>query len=118
MKCLLPWVFVVTLALAGCGVAEQEVRVQDVTRNETLILHKAPGQGSVTGITITGRGSITGRSKVQLILNGAVYKQAELDGDVSIRWGGDWYADTAEIRYQAGTASQGTLTLTYGFHDL
>jgi hypothetical protein len=109
---------ILALALVCGGCARREVRVKDVTKSETIILKKASGQGSITGLSITGRGSIAGKAEVQLILNGAVYKKEEVHDDVSFVWGGDWYADQAEVRYSAGPASGGSLTLRYEFHDL
>jgi hypothetical protein len=104
------------LGCSGCG--SRESSVKDIAKNETIILKKKPSQGSIVGISIAGRGSIAGKAEVQLILNGAVYKQEEISGNISFKWGGDWYSDQAEVRYYAGTATNGTLTLKYEFGDL
>jgi len=109
---------IVMLALVCGGCARREVSVHDITRSETIILKKKSGQGSIHGIAIAGRGSIVGKAEVELILNGATYKKENISGGVSFEWDGDWYADQAEVRYLAGTASSGTLTLQYEFHDL
>jgi len=118
MKWFLSVTLFATLVLLGCGVSGRDFSVKDVTKSETIILKKEPGQESITGISITGRGSIVGTAEVQLILNGAVYKKEEVQDGVSFVWGGDWYADQAEVRFVAGTASSGSLTLRYDFHDL
>jgi hypothetical protein len=102
--------------LSAC--ARHEVSVKDVTKNETIILKKQSGQGEIVGISIAVSGSIAGKGELQLILNGAVYKKKTVSGALSFEWGGDWYADQAEVRYLAGTASGGSLTLKYDFRDL
>lgn len=104
------------VCLSGC--ARHEVSVKDVTKNETIILKKQSGQGGIVGISIAVKGSIAGKGELQLILNGAVYKKEMVSGAVSFEWGGDWYADQAEVRYLAGTASGGSLKLEYEFRDL
>ncbi|MEY5012307.1 MAG: hypothetical protein RLY69_22 [Verrucomicrobiota bacterium] len=104
------------VCLSGC--APHQVSVKDVTKNETIILKKQPGQGAIVDISIAVSGSIAGKGELQLILNGAVYKKEALSGAVSFDWGGDWYEDQAEVRYLAGTASGGSLTLKYEFRDL
>lgn len=117
MKRLLQVSLVVMLVIVCAGCA-REVSVKDVTKSETIILRKKPSQESIVGFSIVGRGSVVGTAEVQLILNGATYKKEAISGAVSFKWGGDWYADQAEVRYIAGTASSGTLTLQYEFNDL
>lgn len=112
MKKILPLLAVV-LVFVGCSFSQREVSVKDVTKSETIILKKKPGQGSISSIHVVGRSSINGKAEVQLILNGAVYKRAEVSGDSRFEWSGDWYADEAEVRYIPGSASSGTLTLKY-----
>ena len=107
---------IAVICLSGC--ARHEVSVKDVTKNETLILKKQSDQGGIVGISIAVSGSIAGKGELQLILNGSVYKKETVSGVVSFEWGGDWYADQAEVRYLAGTASGGSLTLKYEFRDL
>jgi len=104
------------VCLSGC--ARHEDSVKDVTKNETIILKKHSDQGGVAGISIAVSGLIFGKGELQLLLNGAVYKKETVSGAVSFEWGGDWYADQAEVRYLAGTASDGSLTLKYEFRDL
>ena len=114
--------FLVLLGMIGIvclpGCARHEVSVKDVTKNETIILKKQSGQGGIVGISIAVSGSIAGKGELQLILNGAVYKKEIVSGAVSFDWGGDWYADQAEVRYLAGTVSGGSLRLKYDFRDL
>jgi len=107
---------IAVICLSGC--TRHEASVKDVTKNETIILKKQSGQGGIVGISIAVSGSIAGKGELQLILNGEVYKKETVSGAVSFEWGGDWYADQAEVRYLAGTASGGSLTLKYDFRDL
>jgi len=114
MKKLLPFLLAAVLALVGCGLFARDVRIKDVTKNETLVLKRA-GTGKTTAISIVGRGSIRGKAEVQLILNGKVYRREEVGGAIRFEWSGDWYADEAEVRYIPSTATGGTLTLRYKF---
>jgi hypothetical protein len=118
MNRLLQISLITALAFICSGCTRREVRVSDVAKSESIILKKEPSQGSIVGVSIIGRGSIAGKAEIQLILNGGVYKKEIIGGDVSFEWGGDWYADQAEVRYIAGTASSGTITLEYEFRDL
>lgn len=117
MKRLLSLSFIAGLILSGGGCACREVSVKDLTQSETIILRKKPSQGAIVGLSIAGRGSIAGKAEVQLILNGAIYRQEILSGRVGFKWNGDWYAGQAEVRYLAGTASAGALALQYEFSD-
>jgi hypothetical protein len=115
MKKLLPILAFATFALYGCGYSFREVSVKEVTKSETITLEKKPSQGSVTSIHIAGHGSMVGKAEVQLILNGVVYKSESINGAVRFEWSGDWYSNTAEVRYISGTATSGSLTLQYAF---
>lgn len=118
MNRLLHISLITALAFVCSGCMRREVRVSDVAKSETIVLKKEPSQGSIVGVSIIGRGRIEGKAEVQLILNGGVYKKEILGGDVSFEWEGDWYGDQAEVRYIAGTASSGSITLKYEFRDL
>ncbi len=109
--------FLVCTFVAGCSMNQGRVSVADCTRAETLTLKKAPGQGSVHALSITGSGAVQGKAEIQLILNGSVYKRHDLDGSVRFEWNGDWYSDEAEVRYLPHSVSTGSVTLTYGFRD-
>ena len=103
----------ISLGCAGCGT--REIRVKDVTKNETIVLQNRPGASAPFGLRITGQGTIAGNAEVQLILNGAVRKKAALSGPVRFVWDDDWYSQEAEVRYRGGTATSGEVTLRYDF---
>ncbi len=103
--------------LAGCSTDTREYQVADVTKPAVIILKKRPEQGSIYALSITGEGTIEGNATITLVLNGAPYKTEKLSGTVDFRWGGDWYGDSAEIRYSPGQVSGGRLILNYTFSD-
>lgn len=96
----------------------QTYKVSDVTEPETIIVHKKKTQGNVHGITILGKGNLEGEATISLILNGAPYKKEYLSGNVDFKWGGDWYSDSAEIRYTPIEVTSGSLKLKCQFADL
>jgi hypothetical protein len=104
--------------LAACG---EELRVRpiaDVTRPELIELQNPDPEVSVFGLTVVGRGAIDGSAEIHLLLDGEPYRTERLDGRVRFRWGGDWYADTARIRYRPGVVHGGRLVLRYRFEPL
>jgi len=52
-----------------------------------------------------------------LLLHGEPYKVAKLSGKVDFEWGGDWYAETAEIRYEPEDVRSGKVVLYYRFRQ-
>ena len=92
------------------------VVVSDVRQPETLVLGKKTGNPYTYGITIRGSGEIDGEAKISLLLNGEQYRVEKLSGKVDFEWGGDWYSETAEIRYEPGNVRSGKLLLRYRFH--
>jgi hypothetical protein len=113
----LPFLLCAYLALSGCSRVDREVSVRDVTKSETIVLRKKPGQGPIYAISIVGSGSISGDAEFQLILNGAVYQKKGITGRSSFEFGGDWYSDEAELRYVPKHVSDGNLMLKYSFYD-
>lgn len=94
------WVILISVVLlSGCGSRAQSVDIADVTKAETLTISKKPGQEGIYSISIRGRGKIDGEAEISLLLNGAPYRTERIAGDVAFEWGGDYYADDAEIVY-------------------
>jgi len=46
------------------------------------------------------------------------YKTEKLSGKVEFHWGGDWYADTAEIRYNPITVNSSQFKIIYSFKEI
>ncbi len=111
-------IFISIVLLSGCGGRAQSVDVTDVTKAETLTISKKPGQGGVYAISIRARGKIDGEAEISLLLNGAPYRTERIAGDVALEWGGDYYADDAEIAYTPINVRGGHLRLLYRFKDL
>ena len=105
---------ILALTICGCG-RRQELVIANVTRIETVILRKPAWQGSVHAISILGIGSIAGAAEVQLMLDSKIYRQVKVSGDFRFEIGGDWYSDTAEVRYVPTGVSSGNVTLRYHF---
>ncbi len=62
-------------------------------------------------------GRIDGGVRLVLMLNGAPYKTEHMTGKVNFKWGGDWYADSMELRYQPSNMNSGQLIIEYIFYD-
>lgn len=122
---LVPALFVLKL-LVGRGFADnifhQTAVILDVSKPQTIVLRKRFYQGSIDMMRVHCSGFLEGKAKIQRILyNGDIcegpYNEENLNGKVSFSWGGDWYSDTAEIRYIPDSVTAGKLTLTYSFYD-
>jgi hypothetical protein len=111
----LPWLL---LLAAACASYDQSARIADVRKAETIILENTGRSGNVHAIGIRGSGEIRGEATVTLMLNGKPYKTETLSGPVRFKWGGDWYSNTAEIRYEPGEVSSGELVIEYRFSTL
>jgi hypothetical protein len=67
-------------------------------------------------LKVTGR--LDGKAIFTLMLNDKPYKVAHASDGVSFTWRGDWYADTAEVRYEPTHVKAGSIVLHYSFHDI
>jgi hypothetical protein len=105
--------------LGGCGGGDpkQVYQVADVTKAQTISLHKKTGQGHIHSYTVVGTGRIEGEATLSLMLNGKPYRTEHLSGDVQFKWGGDWYSDAALIAYKPTSARSGSLKVEYTFLD-
>ena len=103
--------------LAGCRVVTRKHEVADVTKAEVIVLTKKPGQGPVHSLSVVGHGKIDGNAEISLMLHGGQYKTEKMSGRVDFRWGGDWYSDQAEIRYNPGVVTGGSLGLKCKFNN-
>ena len=107
-----------SLILAACVNYSRSVKVADVRKEEVIVLKHVYDSGHVYSIRIRGSGNIDGEATISLILNGEQYKTEKLHGAVSFKWGGDWYSDTAEIRYKPSSVNFGELLIEYQFSTL
>jgi len=111
----LPVIFLLVALLLGCG--RQTTTITDVTVPQTLVLKKRPSQNLIHGIEILGHGTIEGRAKLILLLDSESYREETLSGKIDFQWSGDWYTDQAELLFEPGTATSGTIHLRYRFRD-
>ena len=112
------FLFATVFSIYFCFSGSQYYEIKDVTKPEVIILKKDLKQGNIHAITISGKGQITGEAKIILVLNEKPYKTADISGTVNFQWGGDWYSDTAEIRYHPLSIATGQLQIIYCFKDI
>jgi hypothetical protein len=114
------WPLLVVLCLIDThsAISWQTVQIKDATKSETIVLRKWGHQRAIYAMEVNISGRIKGRARVQLILHSDPYKEEQLSGKVHVIWGGDWYSDEAEIRYQPEDVDSGELKIRYRFIDL
>jgi len=111
-------VSVLAVLLVSCAKYDQRLAMKDLERAQVVRLQKKPGQGTICSMGIRGSGQVDGKARIVLMLNGAPYKAADIDGKVHFAWGGDWYADSMELRYQPLEVRSGELIIEYYFRDI
>ena len=108
-------IVVLSLFVTACANYDRAEKVADVRNEEVIILINSHYPEHVYGINIRGSGNIDEEATISLMLNGEAYKTEKLKGAVSFKWGGDWYSDTAEIRYKPNNVNSGELVIEYKF---
>jgi hypothetical protein len=106
------------LQLTACTNHDQSASIADVRKEELVVLRHTKNTGHVYSISIRGIGNIDGEANISLVLNGEPYKTEKLKGKVNFDWGGDWYSDTAEIRYLPINVNSGEIVIEYKFSTL
>jgi hypothetical protein len=120
MKKLTFILFVIQLALlsTSCTKYDQRLEIADAKKPQVLILQKKPGQKNIVSMGIHCYGKLEGEAQLVLMLNGAPCKTEHMNGRVSFKWGGDWYSDSMEARYQPNNITSGQINIEYTFSDL
>ncbi len=120
LKKVIGWTSLAALVVlaASWGLSGSTARVADVRKAETLLLTRRPNTGHVYGYALHVTGRIDGAATLTLLANGEPCRVKHLRGDVDFRWGGDWYADTAAVRYEPTDVADGHLTIRYVLHTL
>jgi hypothetical protein len=95
---------------------DQKLEITDLQKPQIIRLSKRPSQGNIYSLSIRCTGKING--KARMMPDGKRQDTKELSGNVNFTWGGDWYADSVEIRYEPIQVSSGSLILEYTFSDL
>jgi hypothetical protein len=93
------------------------VAINDVREAEALELHAKNENGNTNGIYIHGSGEVDGEATISLLLGGEPNRVEKLNGRVDFEWGGDWYSETAEIRYEPANVRSGKVVLHYRFQQ-
>ena len=105
------------IVLTGCGCSKRTVEIKDVAKPEVLVLRKKPSQGPIHRLEMNASVDLDGEARIQLIEDGAVYKEELIKGRSTFQWAGDWYADQVEVRFLPISASKGSVVFTYDFKD-
>jgi hypothetical protein len=106
------------LITASCAKYDQHIEITDIKKPQVLILQKKPNQEGVVSMGIHCHGRLEGEAQLVLMLNGAPYKTKRMKGKVNFKWGGDWYADSLELRYLSSNINSGHLIIDYTFSTL
>jgi hypothetical protein len=108
-----PTVLCLAGLVAACPAFDEKVAVSNPLSPADITI--TTSNPRVVSLDIRGVGSIKGTAEIHLMLDGKTYKTEMLSGQVSFRWGGDWYSPTAEIRYRPVKVESGKLELRYHF---
>ena len=109
-------IFIALWLLYAQSSALPSVSVSDVRQPETIVLDRETGYDNVRWLTVRGAGFLNGEATISLVVDGQPYRVEPLKGEIDFEWGGDWYSETAEIRYEPGEVRSGTVSLHYKFH--
>jgi hypothetical protein len=83
-----------------------------------IILRKIDGQGTIYRMSLYAAGRLDGKATLTLMRHNKPYKVAHARNGVGFTWGGDWYADIAELRYEPIHVKTGSIVFRYRFHDV
>jgi hypothetical protein len=90
--------------------------VRNVREAETLVLGRETGSPYTWAISIRGSGRIDGEATISLLMGeGRPYQTEHLSGTVDFEWSGDWYSETARVRYEPVNVRSGNVVLRYRF---
>ena len=108
--------FFTVVATTSCVKYDGRYVLEDVRHVQVIVLKKTKS-GSVHSIAVRGRGNIAGRARISLI-EGGVSRETEIENNVDFKWSGDWFSDTAEIKYEPIEVKGGELVIEYVFSTL
>lgn len=83
----------------SCTKYDQQTEITNLKEPQTIILHKKAYQKEIVSMALRCYGIIDGEAQLSLMLNGKRYKTETMKGNINIKWGGDWYSDSMELRY-------------------
>jgi len=95
-------------AIAGCE-RSGTLKIADITKPESFVVRAR--SNSPTGITINVKGQINGTAYVYI----HDYSKVDLNGAVDRGVYHDWLEQDCTIHFEPGTASSGSLELSYSF---
>ena len=103
---------------ASCSKYDQRLEIADLQKPQVITLHKKSDQGNIYSMRIRGSGKLNSEARIVLMLNEKPYKTEQMNGKVNFTWGGDWYSDSMELRYQPLKVNSGIFVIEYYFADL
>lgn len=109
-------VFVSVSAWAGFFGKGKVIEVQDVTREQVIVLESGSAPGAVHGIRINITGHLEGSATIQRAYESKpMYDPKLISGNVRVKWGGDWYGDKCLLIYKPVDVTGGHLKIEYDF---
>jgi len=115
---LVLFIIQLTLLSTSCTKYDQRLEIKYPNKPQVIILQKKTDQKIIVSMGIHCYGKLDGEAQLVLMLNGAPYKTEKLNGKVNFKWGGDWYSDSMELKYQPSNITSGQLVIDYAFFDL
>ena len=112
-------VLCITLIGVSCAKYDQQIEITDLQKTQTIILHKKTDQKDIVSMALHVYGKINGEAQLALMLNGKQYKTKIMKGNINFKWGGDWYADSMELRYEPHQpVNDGKIKIEYVFKTI
>lgn len=86
------------------------------TNNEFTLNHSHKSIHIHT-IQLNIKGNVDGESSLTVLLNDKPYKVFELKDNFDINYQNDWYSDSVDIQYKAGSSKNGEVKVNYEFFE-
>jgi hypothetical protein len=102
----------------SCVKYDQETKISAVTKAETIVLQKQADQEYIVSLHLRVHGNLDGQARLSLMLQGKNYKSEHVSGNINFTYDGDWYSNSAEIRYEPINVAAGTLLIDYSFSTI
>ena len=89
---------------------------QDVRRPAEYELHASGSSASkVDSLEVAVDGQIKGRAEIQLWRGEKMEQSRRIQDDVHVKLGGEWYSDSAKIKYLPFEVTGGSIRVRYAF---
>lgn len=106
------------LTIAGCTKYDKVIKLSDVQNTKAILLEKQYSQKNICSLNVFVAGHIDGEAVITLMLNDKPYKSNKIKDNFNFKWGGDWYSDSAIIRYDPTNVKSGDIIIKYSFGNV